>query len=260
MYNTLEFSVENGAATIALNRPDRYNAINTEMSFELIDALKKCKKDAEVRVVVLTGAGEKAFCSGQDLKDVQGSDTRSLGDSVEKRYNPVLRLIAQTEKPFIARVNGVAAGAGAGLALACDLSVASDTASFVFAFVNIGLVLDTGTSYTLPRLVNKKKAFELATLGEKISAAEALDLGMINRVVPPQELDGVVSDLARKYAEKPPVALGLIKRMLNRSIYSSLDEMLETEMYCQEMAGRSEDYKEGVNAFVEKRKPVFRGK
>jgi 2-(1,2-epoxy-1,2-dihydrophenyl)acetyl-CoA isomerase len=250
--------VHEQVATITLNRPDRYNAFDNPLSFEFIDALKEARKDANVRAIVLTGAG-KAFCSGQDLQDVAGKK-RSLGESVDKRYNPMVRLITGTEKPFIARMNGVAAGAGASLVLACDYSVAVDTASMVWAFANIGLVLDSGSSYFLPRLVGRAKAFEIATLGEKIPATEALRLGLLNQVVAADQLDEVVYGIAQRYAKMPTKAIGLIKRMLNRSFESSLETMLEQEKFGQETAGRTEDYKEGVQAFIEKRKPVYQGR
>lgn len=257
-FNTLRYELKEGICTITFNRPDRYNAFNNELSFEFIDALKRARKDPEVRAIVLTGEG-KAFCSGQDLKDVQGK-TRSLAESVEKRYNPMTRLITGIEKPFICRMNGVAAGAGASVALACDYVIASEKASMVWAFANIGLVLDSGSSWSLPRLIGKQKAFELATLGERISAQQAHDLGLINKVVAPEELDEAVMEIASRYAKAPTKAIGLIKRMINRSFESSLDEMLEMEKYGQETAGRTEDYKEGVNAFVEKRKAEFKGR
>ena len=257
MYETLLYELKDGIGTITLNRPDRYNAFNEKMSAEFIDILKKVARDKEVRCVVLTGSG-KAFCSGQDLKDVQGKN-RSLGESVERRYNPMIRLICETEKAFICRLNGVAAGAGASLVMACDYAVASSESSMVWAFANIGLVLDSGSSYFLPRLVGRQKAFELATLGNKIKADEMLRLGLVNQVVDPELLDETVGTLARKYADAPPKSIGLIKRMLNRSFESSLDEMLEIEKCGQEIAGKSEDYIEGVAAFVEKRKAQFKG-
>lgn len=257
-YQTLRYELRGHIATITLARPDTYNAFNEEMSREFIDLLKHCQRDPEVRVIVLAGEG-RAFCSGQDLKDVQGK-TRSLGDSVERRYNPMIRLIRETEKPFICRLHGVAAGAGASLVLACDYIIATEQARLVWAFVNIGLVLDSGSSWFLPRLAGHRRAFALATLGDKISAREALDLGLINDVVPGDELDDDVYRLASRYAAMPPKAVGLIKRMLNRSFESSLDEMLEMEKHCQEIAGQTADYREGVAAFNEKRKPVFTGK
>ncbi|RMG67197.1 MAG: 2-(1,2-epoxy-1,2-dihydrophenyl)acetyl-CoA isomerase [Bacteroidetes bacterium] len=257
-YQTLRYDFRDHIATITLNRPDTYNAFNEAMSREFIDVLKHCKRDPEVRVIVLAGAG-RAFCSGQDLKDVAGK-SRSLGESVERRYNPMIRLIRETEKPFLCRLHGVAAGAGASLALACDYVLATDQAKLVWAFVNIGLVLDSGSSWFLPRLAGHRQAFALATLGDKITAREALDMGLINEIVPADELDDDIYRLASRYAEKPPKAVGLIKRMLNRSFESSLDEMLEMEKFSQEIAGQTEDYQEGVAAFNEKRKPVFKGK
>ncbi|MEM0996174.1 MAG: enoyl-CoA hydratase-related protein [Bacteroidota bacterium] len=257
MSDILLYEVQNNICTITLNRPDRYNAFNNDLSFQFIDALKRARKDPEVRVVVLTGAG-KAFCSGQDLKDVSGK-TRSLGESVRKRYNPMVNLITGTEKPYVCRMNGVAAGAGASIALACDYVIASEKAAMVWAFANIGLVLDSGSSYFLPRLVGRQKAFELATLGEKISAQQAFDLGLVNQLVAPDELDEKVKAISERYASAATKAIGLIKRMLNRSFNSSLQDMLDMEMYGQEIAGRSGDYKEGVAAFVEKRKPNYQG-
>lgn len=256
-YQTLRYTLRDHIATITLNRPDTYNAFNEAMSREFIDALKACQRDPAVRVIVLAGAG-RAFCSGQDLKDVQGKP-RSLGESVERRYNPMIRLIRQTEKPFICRLHGVAAGAGASLALACDYVIATEQAKLVWAFVNIGLVLDSGSSWFLPRLAGHRQAFALATLGDKVSAREALDLGLINDIVPADELDDDVYRLAARYAAKAPKAVGLIKRMLNRAFESSLDEMLELEKHCQEIAGQTADYREGVDAFNEKRPPIFSG-
>jgi 2-(1,2-epoxy-1,2-dihydrophenyl)acetyl-CoA isomerase len=258
MSDILQYEVRDKVATITLNRPERYNAFDNPLSFEFIDALKEARKDAGVRAIVLTGAG-KAFCSGQDLQAVAGTK-RSLGESVDKRYNPMIRLITQTEKPFICRMNGVAAGAGASIALACDYVIAVDTASMVFAFANIGLVLDSGSSYFLPRLVGRQKAFEIATLGEKIPIAEAHRLGLVNQVVAADQLDAAVGAIAQRYANAPTKAIGLIKRMLNRSFESSLEEMLEQEKFGQEIAGRTEDYQEGVNSFVEKRKPNYQGR
>lgn len=258
-FETIKYEQEGGILTLTLNRPDVYNAFNDQMSYEFIDALKEARKDPAVRVIVITGAGDKAFCSGQDLKAISGQK-RSLADSVEKRYNPMTRLLYTIEKPIIARVNGVAAGAGAGIVMACDLAIAADTASMVFAFANIGLVLDSGSSFALPRLVGRRKAFELATMGSKITAAEAAELGLISEVVPTIELDARVTCLAALYAEKAPVAIGLIKRMLLKSSDANLEDMLQMEMYCQQIAGSTEDYSEAVAAFNEKRKPLFKGK
>ncbi|NBV13280.1 MAG: 2-(1,2-epoxy-1,2-dihydrophenyl)acetyl-CoA isomerase [Sphingobacteriia bacterium] len=257
MYQTLLFQIEENICTITLNRPDRFNAFNEEMSKEFMDALKLAEKDVEVRVIIITGAG-KAFCSGQDLKDISGQK-RSLADSIERRYNPMIRKVTGIEKPIICRLNGVAAGAGASLAMACDMIIASTDAALLQAFVNIGLVPDSGSSFFLPRLVGRQKAFEIAALGDKINAQQAFDLGLINYLVSPEELDAQVLLYSKRFAAAATKAVGLIKRMLNRSFESTLDDMLEMEKYCQEIAGNSNDYREGVAAFNEKRKPLFTG-
>lgn len=259
MYNTIQYEIANGIATLTMNRPDRFNAFNEAMSAEFIDALKKTAKDDSVRVLVITGAG-KAFCSGQDLKDVEGAKGRSLADSVVRRYNPMILGIREMAKPVIAKVNGVAAGAGASLAFACDYIVAAENAVFVEAFVNIGLVLDSGGAYFLPHGVGYHKAFELATLGEKFTAAEAKEWGIVNKVVSAEQLDETVQALAARYAAGATKSIGMIKKMLNKASTSTLAEMLQQEAWYQEIAGRSEDYKEGVAAFNEKRKPEFKGK
>ena len=258
-FNTLLYQNTEGVLRITLNRPDRFNAFNDEMSYELQDALKAAKRDESVRVVVLTGAG-KAFCSGQDLKAIKDSKDRNLADSLHKRYNPIIRAMRSMPKPIIALVNGVAAGAGCSLALASDLIVASETAAFIEVFVNVGLVLDSGSSYFLPRLVGSARAFELSTMGNKVSAAQALEWGMINAVAAPEELEATLEKYTSYYKSAPTKAIGMMKTMLNKSFHSDLDTMLDYEAYCQEIAGKSADNKEGVAAFNEKRKPVFTGK
>lgn len=257
-YQFLTYEVKDGIATITLNRPDVYNALNDEITFEMQDALKACAKDAAVRVVVLTGAG-KAFCSGQDLK-ASGGQKRSFLDSLHRRYNPIIRQMRTLPKPILCRLNGVAAGAGCSLALAADMIIASEEATLIEVFINIGLVPDSGSSYFLPRLVGMSKAFELCTMGSKVKAQEALRLGLVTKVVPADQLDAAVKEYADYYAKAPTKAIGIIKKMLNKAATSDLDEMLDYEAYCQETAGSTYDHQEGVKAFLEKRKPEFLGK
>lgn len=259
MYNTLNYEVKDNACYITFNRPDVYNAINDELSKELQDALKNAAKDENARVIVLTGEG-KAFCSGQDLKDISGQEDRSLGESLHKRYNPIIKSMRTMEKPIIGKINGVAAGAGCSLALACDYLVASENASFIEIFINVGLVPDSGSSYFLPRVVGKQKAFELATMGNKLDAESARKWGIVNQVADENSFDDETDKIVKYYANAPTKAIGMIKKMLEKSTHSTLEEMLEYEAQCQEVAGRSEDYKEGVDAFVNKRKPSFKGK
>ncbi|SFD32151.1 2-(1,2-epoxy-1,2-dihydrophenyl)acetyl-CoA isomerase [Chitinophaga sp. CF118] len=258
MYSTILHQINNGVATITLNRPDVYNAFNDPQSYELQDALKQAEKDPAVRVVVLTGAG-KAFCSGQDLKASMDAGQRNLSESLHKRYNPIIRAIRNMPKPVICKLNGVAAGAGCSLALACDIIIASETASMIEIFINIALVLDSGSSYFLPRTVGYHRAFELATKATKLSATEAQQLGLINKVVKPEELDSTVQAEATFYANAPTKAIALLKKMLTKGMTENLDTVLDYEAYCQEIAGKTADNVEGINAFIEKRTPVFKG-
>lgn len=257
-FKFLKYDTAGGVATIALNRPEVYNALNDEITFELQDALKAVAKDQKVRVVVLTGEG-KAFCSGQDLKAGAAQGKRSFIDSLQKRYNPLILGMRNLPKPIIGRLNGVAAGAGCSLALACDIIVASEEASLIEVFINIGLVPDSGSSYFLPRLVGMAKAFELCSMGNKVNAKDALALGLVNSVVPAAELDAAVKRYTDYFATAPTKAIGLIKKMLNKSATSDLEGMLEYEAYLQEIAGATADHREGVTAFLEKRKPNFAG-
>ena len=258
-YQFLKYTTENGVATITLNRPEVYNALNDEITYELQHALKVVSKDDKVRVVVLTGEG-KAFCSGQDLKAASGDQKRSFLQSLHKRYNPIISAMRSLPKPIVCRLNGVAAGAGCSLALACDIIVASEEATLIEVFINIGLVPDSGSSYFLPRLIGMAKAFEMCSMGSKVKAGEAATMGLINTCVPADQLDTAVKSYTDYFATAPTKSIGLIKKMLNKSATSSLEEMLEYEAYCQEIAGTSHDYKEGVAAFLEKRKPTFLGK
>jgi 2-(1,2-epoxy-1,2-dihydrophenyl)acetyl-CoA isomerase len=258
-FQFLKFETNNGVATIVLNRPEVYNALNDEITFELQDAFKMIAKDQTARVVVLTGEG-KAFCSGQDLKAGASQGKRSFLDSLHRRYNPLILGMRNLPKPIICRLNGVAAGAGCSIALACDVIVASEDASLIEVFINIGLVPDSGSSYFLPRLVGMAKAFELCSTGKKISGKEAFELGLVNKVVKFEDLDGSIKFYTDYYSQAPTKAIGLIKKMLNKSTTSSLEEMLEYEAYLQEIAGATHDHQEGVTAFLEKRKPAFLGK
>ncbi len=258
-YNCILYEQSGNITTITLNRPDVFNAFNDEQSYELQDALKAARKDDHTRVIVLTGAG-KAFCSGQDLKAIAGAEKRSFIDSLHKRYNPIIREMRNMPKPIICRLNGVAAGAGCSLALASDFIIASENASLIEVFINVALVMDSGSSFFLPRLVGSARAFELSTMGTKVSARQAFDWGMVNRCVPADKLDEETQHIAEYYANAPTKAIGLMKKLLNRSFNSDLETMLEYEAYCQETAGSSSDNKEGVAAFNEKRKPVFTGK
>lgn len=256
MYKAILFDVADHIATITINRPEVYNAMNDDLEADLKAAFKVCEEEEEIRVVILTGAG-KAFCSGQDLKEGNMDD---LGATVRRRYNPIITAMRNLPKPIICRLNGVAAGAGCSFALACDMIIASEDASMIEVFINIGLVLDSGSSFFLPRYVGSLKAFELAATSKKVKAAEALSLGLVNQVVPASALDQVVSAQANYFAKAPTYGIGLIKRMLNQSYNSSLEEMLEVEADFQDLAGKSHDFKEGVAAFTEKRKPQFKGK
>ena len=262
-FETISVETADRICTITMNRPDVYNALNDALTFELQDALKNAARDANVSVVVLTGAG-KAFCSGQDLGDLKTRYVPGyvphLGPDLHKRYNPIVKRIREMEKPVIAAVNGVAAGAGLSFALACDIRIASEKASFTEVFINVGLIPDSGSTWTLPRLVGLSKALELCLTGDKIDAAEALRIGLVNRVVPADELVAETNTLAARLAALPARGIALTKRLLNQSFDNTLDQQLEAEAFAQETAGLTEDHYEGVVAFIEKRKPGFNGK
>ncbi|BFH66840.1 enoyl-CoA hydratase [Paenibacillus dendritiformis] len=262
VYETIRYEVSEGVARITMNRPDKYNAFTGQMIREMIGAFRQAGKDAAVRCIILTGAG-KAFNAGQDLGDVPGADGQAAaenhGDMLRSRYNPLIMQIRGTELPVIAAVNGVAAGAGMSLALACDLRVMSERAYFVSAFVNIGLVPDSGGCYFLPRLVGLAKAMEIATIRDRVTAEEAHRIGLVNRICSAERLDEEADALAAKLAQLPTRAIGLMKRTMNRGLETDLAQTLEQEAYAQEIAGRTEDHREGMRAFLEKRPPVFKG-
>lgn len=257
-YATILYDKQDGVATITLNRPDALNAFTPEMNKELLDALKDSDRDREIRCMLLTGAGERAFCAGQDLKGRTPEKKGSLGESLRLRYNPIILAIRRTEKPVVCAVNGVAAGAGCNLTLACDLRIASENARFVEAFVRVGLAPDCGGSYFMPRLIGLSKAMEMFLLGEPLSAQQALHYGLVAKVVPLDELAQEARSIGQRLAHGPR-SVGLIKRAMNRSMYAELEGQLEYEAYLQEIAGRTRDYDEGVLAFMEKRTPVFKG-
>ena len=259
-YQTILTSLGDGIFTITLNRPDVYNAFNEQMTTDLQSALKEAAKNDAIRVVVLTGAG-KAFCSGQDLKDApSGGGKRSLRDSLERRYNPLIRAMRNLPKPIICAINGVAAGAGCSLALACDYRICADSAKLIEVFVRIGLVPDSGSSWFLVKNLGVAKAFELAATGDDIPAAKALELGLVNQVVSADTLMEETMKVAKAFATGPTKAYGYIKKMMDRVAAMSLDEALDYEVYMQEAAGRTEDYTNAVVAFKEKKKVEFKGK
>ena len=230
------------------------------MAFACQAALLDCQEDANVRVVVITGEG-KAFCAGQDLVEVTSPDLNPGFKSIlEEHYNPIILAIRKLEKPVVAAVNGVAAGAGANIALACDIVLASESASFIQAFSAIGLIPDSGGTYFLPRLVGFQKAVALAMLGDKVSALEAEKMGMIYKAVPAEEFESLVQTLVEKLALMPTYGLALTKKAFNESLSNNLEKQLEAESRLQIAASESEDCREGITAFVEKRKPIFKGK
>lgn len=258
-FETILFEVDGGVLTLTLNRPDSYNACNEQLTTDLRAALKEAEKRKEIRAIILTGAG-KAFCSGQDLKEApEPGARRSLADSLVRRYNPIIRSLRSMPKPVITAINGVAAGAGCSLALAGDLRIMAEGASLLQAFVNIGLVPDSGSSHFLAHTVGYARAFEIATLGEKISAQRALELGLVNRVVSAENLMEETRTLAERYAQGPTKAYAYIKKMLQRAEHTTMEDALEYEVFMQEAAGRTHDYGEGVKSFVEKRRAEFKG-
>jgi 2-(1,2-epoxy-1,2-dihydrophenyl)acetyl-CoA isomerase len=258
-YQTLMFVPAGGVLTITLNRPEVYNAFNEQMKNDLSDALKQAEKDPDVRCIVLRGAGDKAFCSGQDLKEHAGKK-RSLKESLEKSYNPLIRRMRSIEKPIIGMINGVAAGAGLSVALACDMRVMATTAKLTEVFIRIGLVPDSGSHWFLPRLTGMARAFEYAATGRDIQADEALQAGLVNRIAPPDQLESMTMELAGQLAKAPTRSIGLIKRTLNRALTCDLDTLLDYEATIQQIASETADHKEGVAAFMEKRPATFTGR
>jgi 2-(1,2-epoxy-1,2-dihydrophenyl)acetyl-CoA isomerase len=255
------FEAAEGVATITLNRPDVLNSFTRSMAAQLRDALARVAGDDELRAVVLTGAG-RGFCAGQDLSEAMpsGGVMPDLGDIVRASYNPVIRAIRTLEKPVVCAVNGVAAGAGANLAYACDILFAAEGATFIQSFAKIGVIPDSGGTFILPRIVGLHRATVMTMLAEKMTADQARDWGMVYMVVQPEVLLETAVGTARQLAKQPTRALGLIKRGFNKSLGVDLDAQLDYEEELQREAGATLDYAEGVRAFLEKRKPVFTGK
>jgi len=259
----LQYEKSDEIVTITLNRPDVLNAVNEAMGKELLDALRSAERDDEVHCLIITGNG-RAFCAGEDIQDLRGQYERGenpkLGERLLHKYNPIVRQIRRMQKPVIAAVNGVAAGAGAGIAYSCDVRVASDNAKFLQAFIRIGLAPDSGTSFFLPRLVGFAKALELSLTGDEVASKDAERFGLVSKVVPAEQLMATAREAGMKLTRGPLKAIGLTKRALNKSISSDLETVLEYESYLQEIAGATADHIEAVRAFFEKRKPVFKGR
>lgn len=261
-YETIQFSVEDGAAILTLNRPDRLNSFNVVMHKEVQAAMEQVESDAAIRALLITGAG-RGFCAGQDLSDravAPGDAPVDLGESVETYYNPLIRRLAALEKPVICAVNGVAAGAGANIALACDIVFAAKSAKFIQSFANIGLIPDSGGTWVLPRLIGQARAMAIALTGEPVLAETAEDWGMIWKAVDDDSLMDVAVNLAKKLAAGPTRGLAATKERIREASLNSLDTELDAERDAMRVLGQSADYREGVAAFMEKRKPSFTGK
>jgi 2-(1,2-epoxy-1,2-dihydrophenyl)acetyl-CoA isomerase len=254
--NHIFFHVENGIAHLIFNRPEVFNATHTSMRMEILSALNICEKDDNVRVIYLSGIG-RAFCAGQDLQEIIDPEGPKLSTILSEGYNPIVLKIRQIEKPVVCAVNGVAAGAGANIAFACDITVATASASFTQAFSKIGLIPDSGGTWTLPRLVGMQRAMALMLLSEKLSATEAANMGLIWKVFPDEDFKSESLKIVQTLAAMPQQALCLTKRALNQSFENDFVAQLDLEDQLQTMAGNTPDYKEGVTAFLEKRKPRF---
>jgi len=257
--NTILLSKENGIAIITLNRPEKYNSFNREMSLLLQESLDDCEKDEAIRCIYITGAG-KGFCAGQDLAEAIDPPGPELEQIVREHYNPIIRRLRAIEKPIVAAVNGVAAGAGANIALACDIVLAAKSATFIQAFSKIALIPDSAGTYFLPRLVGLQRASALMMLGDKVTADDAVSMGMVYKSFDDETFSNDSLQVAKTLSQMPTIGLGLTKRLLNHSYNNNLEEQLDMEKDLQVQAAASEDFKEGVTSFLEKRKPVFKGK
>jgi 2-(1,2-epoxy-1,2-dihydrophenyl)acetyl-CoA isomerase len=255
---TIATATADGVATITLDRPAALNALTIPMKRDLLAALRAAERDPAVRAVILTGAG-RAFCAGQDLQERPLPDAPSLGEELRERYNPIVRTMRSLSKPIIGAINGIAAGAGASLAFACDLRVAAEGASFVLAFGRLGLIPDTGATWLLPRLVGPSRASAMALLNEPLSAAEAERIGLVLKVVPGDALLEETQMVAGKIVDSAPIGVALTKRALNAAFDRDFEAALAYEAYLQDLAGRTRDHAEGIAAFTEKRAPRFSG-
>lgn len=254
----ISVSTKNGVCEIKLNRPEVFNSFNKPMALAVQKTLDDCAKDPEIRAIIITGEG-KAFCAGQDLAEATDPNGPPLDSIVREHYNPIIQRIREIEKPIIAAVNGVAAGAGANIALACDITFAKESASFIQAFSKIGLIPDSGGTFFLPRIIGMQKALALMFTGDKVSAREAEAMNMIYKVVADDALETEVRAFAENLAKMPTRGLGLTKKAVNASWTNDLKTQLDLEEILQTEAGATYDFKEGVTAFMEKRKPEFKG-
>lgn len=258
MSTTIIYTKENAVATIKLNRPDKFNSFNREMATAVQEALDDAANDKQIRAIYLTGVG-KAFCAGQDLAEATDPNGPDMSTIVQKTYNPIIRRLRTIEKPIVCGVNGVAAGAGANIAFACDITIATASASFIQAFSKIGLIPDSGGTFTLPRMIGFAKASALMMLGDKVAAAEAEQMDMIYKHFADNAFEASALAIVNTLATMPTRGLALTKQALNVSFTNSLEQQLQIEDELQTKAGNTFDYKEGVDAFLEKRKPVFKG-
>ncbi len=257
--SSILLKIENQIAFITLNRPDVFNSFNREMALLMQDTLDICGNENNIRAIVITGNG-KAFCAGQDIGEITNPEINpGFRKILDDHYNPIIKKIRSIEKPIIGAINGVAAGAGANIALACDIVVASENASFIQAFSKIGLIPDSAGTFFLPRLIGFQRATALMMLGDKVSAEEALNMGMIYKIYPTSFFLEEVTTLASTLANMPTKALGLTKKLMNQSLSNNLEKQLQLESDLQIEASSTNDYKEGVTSFVEKRKPIFKG-
>lgn len=258
MAQSVLLEINNNIAYITLNRPDKFNSFNREMALKLQSILDECAANKSLRCIYITGNG-KAFCAGQDLGELMGDNAPTISQILSEHYNPIITRLRNIQLPVVCAVNGVAAGAGANIALACDIVIASDAASFIQAFSKIGLIPDSGGTFTLPRLIGFQRASALMMLGDKVTANEALQMGMLYKVFSVESFEIESKKIAETLANMPTKGLAYTKIALNQSMVNNLEQQLELEDEYQQKAASTKDYNEGVSAFIEKRKPNFTG-